>query len=67
MSTDSTTYAQDVVVRRIELPFWHVVGLLIKLSLAAIPATIILAIVYVVVVVGIIGGIAGSLHFGTHY
>jgi len=38
-----------VVLTDIEIPFWSIVGLLVQVALAAIPATIILALMYAAV------------------
>jgi hypothetical protein len=48
-----------VVLSGIRIPFWELVGFLVKVSLAAIPAAIILAIIYAIVVGVFIGGIMG--------
>ncbi len=45
-----------VVVAGISIPFWDLVWFLVKLSIAAIPATIIITIVYAVFV-GVIAGL----------
>ena len=49
-----------VVVSGINIPFWDLVWFLVKLSIAAIPATIIVAVIYVFIV-GIFAGILGGL------
>ena len=54
--------AQETRVRitTIDIPFWEIVGLIFKWSIASIPAIIALAIVSSVVF-GIIGGLFGGL------
>ncbi len=50
---------QKVIVVDFKIPFWSLVGLIIKVSLAAIPAVIVLTIIYAVVgsfLIGLLGG-----------
>lgn len=49
-----------VLVSGINIPFWDLVWFLVKLSIAAIPATIIVGVIYVFVV-GIFAGILSGL------
>lgn len=49
-----------VTIEGFDLPFWNIVGLLIKVSLAAIPAMLILAFMSAVIL-GVFGGIASGL------
>ena len=49
-----------VTIRDIDVPFWRIVMIMIKWSIAAIPATIILVAIWVLV-----GGLFAAL-FGTH-
>lgn len=54
-------YVQRVVVSGVEIPFGELVGLLIKLGLAAIPAGIIMTLVWLLLgglLSAIVGGIA---------
>ena len=52
--TDGTNL---VTIRDIDLPFWRIVTILIKWSIAAIPAAIIITIVYALIF-ALLGGIA---------
>ena len=45
-----------VTIRNIDVPFWRIVMILIKWSIAAIPAAIIVGIIYVVIF-AVLGGI----------
>jgi hypothetical protein len=59
--TDSSNL---VTVRDIDVPFFRMVSILIKWSIAAIPAMIMVAIIYAVIFAllgGIIAGILGAL------
>lgn len=49
-----------VTVENINMPFWSLVGFLVKISLAAIPALFILAIVGALML-GILGGVGTIL------
>jgi len=49
-----------VKIEDINMPFWALVGFLIKLSLASIPAGILIGIIYLIFIL-IFGGIFGSL------
>ncbi|HEY1680236.1 MAG TPA: hypothetical protein VGF98_01150 [Candidatus Tumulicola sp.] len=55
-----------VILTEIQIPFWNLVGLLVKVSLAAIPASIILFVIYGVlwaVTLGLFGaGLFGTFH-----
>lgn|GEM_PF-6930137 len=54
---------QNVIVVDVNTTFWSLVGLMIKVSLAAIPAVIVLTIIYAIVgsfLIGLLGG------FGRH-
>ena len=58
-----TNSAEPVTIRDIDVPFWRIVTILIKWSIAAIPAVIIVAILYAVIL-GILGGLlAGIMEF----
>lgn len=46
-----------VVIRDFDVPFWAMVRFLVQVSVAAVPAAIILALLWVFVVGGIIGAI----------
>jgi hypothetical protein len=51
---------QNVIVVDFNIPFWSLVGLMIKVSLAAIPAMIVLTIIYAIVgsfLIGMLGGL----------
>ena len=52
--------ANLVTIRDIDVPFWRIVMIMIKWSIAAIPATIILVAIWVLV-----GGLFAAL-FGPH-
>lgn len=49
--------AEAVTIRNIDVPFWRIVMILIKWSIAAIPAAIVVAILYTLVF-ALLGGIA---------
>ena len=56
--------ASRVKIENINMPFWALVGFLIKLSLASIPAMIILSIILgliALVLGGVLGGVFGAL------
>ena len=55
----SAVRLNHVTISGIDVPFWDLVIALVKLSLASIPAMIILVIFYVVVVATIGGALAG--------
>lgn len=48
----------------IDIPFWDLVFLLVKLSMAAIPAVIILAVVWLIVGGFLVGLVTGFVHGG---
>lgn len=50
------TGPQGVVITGIDIKFWNLVGLMVYIAIAAIPAAIIVGLVYMVVI-GIMGGI----------
>ena len=50
---------QEVIIKSVQIPFWDMVVLLIKFSIAVIPAAIIVAFL-AVVVVGILRGLSGG-------
>lgn len=52
-----------VVVVDIDLPFWRIVGLLVKWAIAAIPAGIILGLVYALLGT-IVAALFGATSFG---
>jgi len=52
--------AEPVTIRDIDIPFWRIVTILIKWSVAAIPAAIIAAILYAVIL-GILGGLLAGV------
>ena len=57
--------ASRVKIENINLPFWAMVGFLIKLPLASIPAMIILSIIFGLIVLllgGVLGGVFGALY-----
>ena len=43
---------QQVIVRDIDIPFWRIVGIMLKWTFAAIPAIIILAVIFLALTVG---------------
>jgi hypothetical protein len=51
-----TNGSNPVTIRDIDVPFWRIVTILIKWSIAAIPAAIIVAILYVIIF-AVVGGI----------
>jgi ABC-type sugar transport system permease subunit len=53
-----TNGAEPVTIRDIDVPFWRIVVILIKWSIAAIPAAIIMAIVFALIL-GVIGAATG--------
>jgi len=55
-----TNDAEPVTIRDIDVPFWRIVTILIKWSIAAIPAAIIVAIFYAVIL-GILGGLLAGI------
>jgi hypothetical protein len=58
-----TDGSNPITIRDIDVPFWRIVTILIKWSIAAIPAAIIVTIVYRLVF-ALLGGIAvGVLDF----
>jgi hypothetical protein len=58
-----TDGSNPITIRDIDVPFWRIVTILIKWSIAAIPAAIIVTIVYALLF-ALLGGIAvGILDF----
>jgi len=55
-----TNGAEPITIRDIDVPFWRIVTILIKWSIAAIPAAIIVAIFYAVIL-GILGGLLAGI------
>jgi hypothetical protein len=53
--------AEPITIRDIDVPFWRIVVILIKWSIAAIPAAIIVAILYAVIFALLGGILAGVL------
>ena len=53
---------QYVVIRDFDVPFWAMVRFLVQVSVAAIPAAIILALLWVFVVSTVIAAIIGMVH-----
>jgi hypothetical protein len=56
-----TDSAEPITIRNIDIPFLRIVAILIKWSIAAIPAMIVVAILYtlifsILVFVGLVGG-----------
>jgi hypothetical protein len=49
--------AEPIVIRDIDVPFWRIVTILIKWSIAAIPAAIVIAILYTLIF-AVVGGLA---------
>ena len=49
----------EVVIKKVDISFGDLVGLMIKIGIASVPAAVILAIVYVFAI-AMIGGILGS-------
>ena len=49
--------AESIVIRDIDVPFWRIVTILIKWSIAAIPAAIVIAILYTLIF-ALVGGLA---------
>jgi ABC-type sugar transport system permease subunit len=55
-----TNGAEPVTIRDIDVPFWRIVTILIKWSIAAIPAAIIVAILYALIL-GLLGGVVAGI------
>ena len=51
-----TDSAEPITIRNIDIPFWRIVAILIKWSIAAIPAMIVIAFLYTLIF-GILGGV----------
>ncbi|MBQ0817608.1 MAG: hypothetical protein ACERIE_08220 [Methyloceanibacter sp.] len=51
-----TDSAEPITIRNIDIPFWRIVAILIKWSIAAIPAMIVIAVLYTLIF-GILGGV----------
>lgn len=54
----------QVVITDFDMPFWSMVGLMVKTSIAAIPAFILLALIGFLVALVFMGGIAAIFHHG---
>ena len=52
--------AKKVIIKGIDIPFWDLVSLLVKIAFAAIPAAIIIAIIWGIIV-SFLGGVLGIL------
>jgi len=52
--------SSEVVVTDVRMPFWSMVVFMVKWSIAAIPAIIIL-VVLVAIIVGVLGGMFGGV------
>jgi hypothetical protein len=67
MSMQPPAAPHRVAIANIDIPFWRMVAILVKWSLAAIPATIILMILFTVIAFVIIGALGwlglGNLPF----
>ncbi len=52
-----TDSAEPITIRNIDIPFWRIVTILIKWSIAAIPAIIVVAIFYTLIfsILGFVG------------
>jgi len=55
-----TNGAEPITIRDIDVPFWRIVTILIKWSVAAIPAAIIVAIFYAVIL-GVLGALLAGV------
>jgi hypothetical protein len=55
-----TDGAEPITIRNIDIPFWRIVAILIKWSIAAIPAIIVIAILYTLIF-SILAGAAAVL------
>ena len=51
-----TDSAEPITIRNIDIPFWRIVAILIKWSIAAIPAMIVIAVLFTLIF-GILGGV----------
>lgn len=51
-----TDSSEPITIRNIDIPFWRIVAILIKWSIAAIPAMIVVAILYTLIF-AILGGV----------
>ena len=60
MALAITEGTNSVTIRDIDIPFLRVVMILLKWTIAAVPATILAAIVYLLIL-ALLGGIAGIL------
>ena len=49
----SEVIAQPVNIEDVNIPFWHLVGLLMKVAMAAVPATVLLAVVWSILLLGL--------------
>jgi hypothetical protein len=66
MSTQPTSAPlQRIVISDIDIPFWRLVGIFIKWTLAAIPAAIIVWLI-MLVIAGIFGAIFGGFGWMMH-
>ena len=61
-----TNGAEPITIRNIDVPFWRIVMILIKWSIAAIPAAIIVAILYALVF-AVLGGVAMGIVEGARH
>jgi len=52
-----TDSAEPITIRNIDIPFWRIVAILIKWSIAAIPAMIVIAFLYTLIfgILGVVG------------
>ena len=65
MSVQPPAAPHRVAIADVDIPFWRMVAIMIKWSLAAIPAVIVISIIF-----GIIGAVLGGIMvaiFGTNF
>jgi len=55
-----TNGAEPVTIRNIDVPFWRIVAILIKWSIAAIPAAIVVTILYLLIL-GLLGELVAGI------
>ena len=56
-----STSPQEVTVKGIDMPFWNMVGFMVKWTLAAIPAMIIISVIYFIIAAVVGGGLTGII------
>jgi len=59
-ATPATTHATRVTIADFDMPFMSIVGFMLKVALAAIPAALVLFVVFAVLT-GILTGLTGAI------